>query len=229
MRRALPLLLVVSLARSEPPPPSLAARKRVAERLSAKRGPVKVPTSTKSDCFEYRPPAALGCATSAFICPRSSGSGTCSGSFTEQLGVVLYDHSPRDDEVDPLPELVLTSESGDDCPECECGGHTSGISIGPGVSPAEEKRFRERMRKEAEARYTRCLADTARWQRQERVVRRCQLLVVDPCRKEAFLRCTGRNGDVESGDPPLGKTLHFSWAPSVDGGVPRGGEWQVEE
>ncbi|MDP1823778.1 MAG: hypothetical protein Q8L48_11060 [Archangium sp.] len=231
MRRALPLVLVVvAAARSEAPPPTLAARKLVAERLAAKFGPVKMPTTPKADdCFEYRPPAALGCSTTAFICPRGSGSATCSGSFSEQRGVVLYDHLPASDEADPMPALVLTSESGDECPECECGRHTSGFSIAPGTSPAEEKRFRERMRKEASARYAICLTETAARQRRERVVRTCQLLLVDPCRKEAFLRCTGRNGSVESGDPPMGKTLHFSFAQPLDGGVPRGGEWQLGE
>jgi hypothetical protein len=145
------------------------------------------------------------------------------------VGVVLYDHAPRSDEVDPLPELVLTSERGDDCPECECSRNTFGFSVAPGVTPAEEQRFREQMRKEAQARDAKCLADTRRRQREQRVVRKCQLLVVDPCRKEAFLRCTGKNGDVESGDPPVGKTLHFSWAPSADAGVPRGGEWEAPE
>ena len=226
MKRAFAVLLLVTTAHSQVTPPALAARKRFAEKVFTRSGPVKVPAAR--DCLEYRPPAALGCSATAFLCPRGGASGTCSGSFSEQQGLVLYDHSPGADEDDPLPELVLSSKSGDDCPECECTGDW-GIGFGPGVSPAEMERARKRAAVEQARRHEACVAEAARRQRREVVTRECQLLLVDPCRKEAFIRCTGRNGSTEGGDPPLGRTLHFSWAPPSDGGVARGGEWQREE
>jgi hypothetical protein len=48
--------------------------------------------------------------------------------------------------------------------------------------------------------------------------------MVDPCRQEAFIRCSGKNSEV-----PLGKTLQFSFAPQPDGGAPLGGEWEEPE
>jgi hypothetical protein len=223
MKPALLLLLFLVSAT-----PSLPERKRFAEKLAARHGVVKVPASLEEDCFEYRAPSELGCTATAFLCPRGMASAVCSGSFSEQTGLVLYDHAPLKTDTDPMPELVLTSRAGDDCPECECTDEM-GIGFGPGVSPAEMERARKRAEAEAERRHATCVAEAAKKQRRELVTRTCQLLLVDPCRKEAFLRCTGRNGEVEAGDPPLGKTLHFSWAQPADGGVARGGEWQREE
>ena len=208
--------------------PSLPERKRVAEKLAARHGVVKVPASLEPDCFEYRAPPELGCAATAFLCPRGMASAMCTGSFSEQNGLVLYDHAPLDTDVDPMPELVLTSRAGDDCPECECT-QDMGFSFGPGLTPAQLERARKRDEAEAQRLHGACVAEAAKKQRRELVTRTCQLLLVDPCRKEAFLRCTGRNGDLEAGDPPVGRTLHFSWAPTADGGVARGGEWQREE
>lgn len=219
-------VLVVTVAHSEVPAPSLSARKRFAEKMMARHGPVKEPASLKAECFEYRAPAELGCAATAFLCPRKMGMAGCAGSFSEQKGLVLFDHLPLDHDVDPLPELILSSVSGDDCPECDCQETTGISSFGPGVSAAGEAKARKRLEEEEARSYAKCVAETARRQRREIVTRACKLLLVDPCRKEAFLRCTGRNGDVEAGDPPVGQTLHFSWAQPEDGGVARGGEWQ---
>ena len=216
------VLLLVAAA------PSLPERKRFAEKMAARHGVVTVPASLEDDCFEYRAPPELGCTTTVFLCPRGMSSAVCSGSFSEQNGLVLADHAPLPGDADPMPELVLTSRSGDDCPECECTDD-SGYFLSPGLSPAQEARFRQRAEADAARRHTACVAEAARKQRREVITRTCQLLLVDPCRKEAFLRCTGHNGDAEAGDPPLGKTLQFSWARSADGGVPRGGEWQREE
>jgi hypothetical protein len=155
-------------------------------------------------------------------------SGTCSGSFSEQTGLVVSDHAPLPAEADPMPELVLSTRAGDDCPECECTDD-QGSFIAPGYSPASQARARRSIQLEAQRRHAACVAEAAKTQRREIVTRTCELLLVDPCRKEAFLRCAGRNGAVEAGDPPLGKTLQFSWAHPSDAGVARGGEWQREE
>lgn len=38
---------------------------------------------------------------------------------------------------------------------------------------------------------------------------------------------TGKNADES--DPPLDKTLLFSFAPQPDGGAPLGGEWEARD
>jgi hypothetical protein len=205
---------------------TLAERKQFAEKMRARFGPIQMPKKLTDTCFEYRAPPALKCNAVAYLCSRESSSSVCSGSFTEAEGLVLYDHRPQDDETDPLPELILSSVSGDECPECDCSGETT-LAFAHGVSPARQARARIQFELDAAKEHKRCVVEAAKRQRRERVTRHCELLFVDPCRHEAFLRCSGKNGSVEAGDAPLGRTLLFSFS-STDAGVSRGGEWQSE-
>lgn len=202
------MVLAVLAATSDP---TLSQRKRFAERHATKfvfdwdRG--------RASCVKALAPAALRCDTPVWLCPQSSASGSCSGSFSEAHGITFQLHEPSEAEFDatPLPELTLEEESGDSCAECECAKYG-----GFGFDEAEQAREQKR-----------CERDAARRQQAERTVRHCTLLLVDPCRQEAFLRCTGRNGD--EWDPPLHRTLVFSFAPKPDGGSPQGGEWERAE
>jgi hypothetical protein len=124
-----------------------------------------------------------------------------------------------------MPELLLSSVVGDECPECHCA-HDSGFTLSPGLSPAEEAKARERISQEGQKLHLQCIAEEKAREARDKITRTCQLLLVDPCRKEAFMRCTGRNGSVESGDPPTGRTLVFSWGTAPDGGSGLGLEGQ---
>lgn len=220
MTRWLPFLLL--LVAAAPTERTLAQRKRFAE-----QHPMKLVIDWADDkCIPVMGPPALGCTRPAWVCPASMSNAVCSGSFSEVRGVTLRLHEPTNDEADaePLPELELESEFGDDCPLCECMGEV-GFTVSDNVSKAEAERLRREFAKQHAHDEEKCVREAAARQKAERVKRTCTLLLVDPCREEAFIRCTGKNGDVSTGDTPLGKTLQFSFARQADGGVPLGGEW----
>lgn len=216
-------LLVLAATPSEP---TLDQRKRFAE---AHRMKLTFDWKRSSDeCQKVVAPSALGCKTPVWLCTQAWSSGMCDGSFSESRGITFELHEPSEAEVDaaPLPELILESESGDDCPECECTDD-SGIGFGPGFTEAEKESARRAFEKQRAREHAKCVSDAAKRQKAERTKRMCTLLMVDPCRREAFIRCTGKNGNED--DPPLGKTLVFSYASQPDGGAPLGGEWEPRD
>lgn len=218
--------IALVLLAAVPSEPTLDQRKLFAERHRAKF--TFDWKRTDDQCVKVMAPAALGCSTPVWVCTQSWSSGMCDGSFSESRGISFELREPSEAEVDaePLPELTLESESGDDCPECACTGDY-GISFGPGVSKAQQEKSRREFAKERAREHEKCVKEAAKRQKAERTKRMCNLLMVDPCRREAFIRCTGKNGDEY--DPPVGKTLVFSFAQQPDGGAPLGGEWQTRE
>ena len=222
MTRWLPLVFLLLAA--APAGPSLAQRKRFAE-----QHPLKLVIDWQNEpCVRVMAPAALGCSRPAWVCPRSFGSAMCTGEFYETRGVNFSLSEPTEAEADaePLPTLELEAESGQDWPEGECARDV-GFTISSGLSKEQVERERREFAKEQHREHARCVRQAAARQKAERVTRSCTLLLVDPCRQEAFIRCSGKNG--ESGEAPLGKTLQFSFAPQADGGVPLGGEWELPE
>lgn len=215
------LLTGLVLIGAAPAEPTLAQRKRFAERHPMK---LELDVHAGGECVKVAAPEALGCAAPVWVCPRAWASAMCTGSFSEIAGVTFQLQAPSRDGLDPLPMLILEEESGEDCPECECA-QDFGFGFGPGMTEAQKERALREFRKEAARRHQQCLRETAARQKAERVTRQCTLLLVDPCRQEAFIRCTGKN----EGEPPLGKTLHFSFAVQLDGGAPLGGEWETPE
>ncbi|MFO0596670.1 MAG: hypothetical protein U0228_15240 [Myxococcaceae bacterium] len=222
MMRWLTILAVLAVAQA----PTLAQRKRFAEQHRTKF--VFDWSKDGMDCVKATAPAALRCDTPVWLCPRAMGGGMCNGSFFEARGLTFQLHEPTTAEVDatPLPELTLEEESGDDCPECECTDD-EGLSFGPGVSEKDQERARLEFAKERQRAHETCVREAAKRQKAERTIRRCTLLMVDPCRQEAFLRCIGKNGGESA--PPLNRTLVFSFAPKPDGGMPAGGEWEASD
>ncbi|MDP3151709.1 MAG: hypothetical protein Q8N23_03495 [Archangium sp.] len=214
------LLTGLVLIAGVPLSPTLAQRKRFAE-----RHPMKL--ALKGDeCLKVTAPAALGCEAPVWVCPRSWASAMCTGSYSEQAGVTFQLHAPSKEELEeqPLPMLVLEEESGDDCPECECS-HDLNMALGPGLTEAQKVRELREFKKESARLHNECIREAAARQKAERVKLHCTLLMVDPCRQEAFIRCTGKN----AGELTRGKTLQFSFASQPDGGAPLGGEWETPE
>lgn len=221
-------LLFLTFLSAAPPGPTLIQRKRFAEAHAAKAGPIAVDFKATA-CQRWDPPAALGCAKSAYLCPKAWGNSMCDGSNSEWRGLSLHLALPSEDEreAEPLPELMLESDAWNDCPECACARRTCGGSVDPKATPAQQAQGQRRIAEHCAAEHRKCLAEEKRRAEAERVKRKCALLLVDPCRQEAFIRCTGKNG--EQADPPTGRTLQFSFAPGADGGRPRGGEWEPED
>ncbi|MFT3712064.1 MAG: hypothetical protein QM817_30855 [Archangium sp.] len=206
-----------------PSEPTLAQRKAFAEQHRMK---LSFDWKNYDDCQKVVGPAALRCDKPVWICQRGMSGGMCNGSFFESRGVTFELQEPTAAVLDatPLPELILEEEAGDSCPECECNSDI-GITFAAGATEAQKERERREFAKLVAREHEKCLKETARRQKAERLVRKCTLLMVDPCRQEAFIRCTGKN----VGDMALNKTLHFSFAQQSDGGAPLGGEWEVQE
>lgn len=200
-----------------PVEPSLAQRKRFAEKHQ-----MKLAFEAGGDCVKVTAPAALNCATPVWVCPQGWSNAMCTGSYSKDEGVTFQMEEPKEGDVEatPLPMLILESEAGEDCPECECA-HDIGFGFGAGVSEAEKERELRKFRKWSQQEHAKCVREAAARQKAERTKIKCTMLMVDPCRQEAFIRCTGKNGGM-----PLGKTLQYSFAPQPDGGAPLGGEWE---
>lgn len=214
------LLTGIALIAATPAEPTLAQRKRFAEKHQQ-----KLVFESGGDCVKVTAPSALHCATPVWVCPRGWSSAMCTGSYSNDEGVTFQMEEPKEEDVEstPLPMLILESEAGEDCPECECA-YDEGLGFGAGMSEAEKERARRRFAKESAQRHAQCVREAAARQKAERTKIKCTMLMVDPCRQEAFIRCTGKNGPM-----PLGKTLQYSFAPQLDGGAPLGGEWEEAE
>jgi hypothetical protein len=216
MTRFLVGLLIVSAA------PSLTSndvnvRKRAAEAWAAKHGEVKLLDAgvDAEGCLTLRAPADARCEQTVTACISGQAMGSCTGYGMDETDVIFG----REDEGGG--GVMLEHVSGDDFPEGECSGVMGFLDVRP-PTPEEQKR----RARESAAEHARCLKAAAKRQAAERIVRHCKVLVVNPCRQEAFLRCTGRN--AAEGAPPMGKTLRYSWA-RTDAGIPEGGEWETPE
>ena len=210
------VIMALGLFAAAPAEPTLAQRKRFAE-----KHPMKLALELEGggDCVKVMAPAELGCSAPAWVCPRSWASAMCTGSFSKEAGVTfaLQAPSPADLEATPLPMLVLDAEAGEECPECQCAHDLNFLSSSGATEAQRAREFRE-FQKLATRLHAQCIRETVARQKAERSRLQCSLLMVDPCRQEAFIRCTGQNVGL-----PLRKTLHFSFAPQPDGGAPRGG------
>lgn len=210
------LLLLIA---AQPSEPTLTQRKRFAEQH---RQRLTFDWKNYDECQKVFAPDALHCSQPVWVCMRGMAGGMCTGSFFESRGVTFELQEPNAAVLDatPLPELILEEEAGDDCPQCECD---QDVGMFRATNAKEERELAE-FAKEMSRQHAKCLKETAARQKAERLVRKCSLLMVDPCRQEAFIRCTGKNADL-----PLNKTLHFSFASNPDGGAPVGGEWESAE
>jgi hypothetical protein len=196
-----------------------ALRQRAALAWSRAHGPVKLPWPSKPDpdgsrpeprCVELRAPRASGCAASTWACPLESSQGSCSGASSWELRVAFSERpepSPPGDE--ERPELLLRTVSGDDAPELECAP-VSGLAFVGARAPAEERKARATWEREQAREQARCIERARRRQAAERVVFRCDLLLVNPCRREAFVRCGGKNLERADWLPGPG-VRRFTW------------------
>lgn len=201
------------------------ARQAAAVAWSAKHGAVKLawPDALSTDddgapdCVELRAPAPASCGKSVWACRAESMSALCTGDFTAERRVVFVesDGPPADDAIartsasQPVG-LLVRAESGNDAPELECSRGTFGMGFGPGVTPAERARAEAEARKRAERDEARCIREAKARQARDAMTLRCALLVVNPCRREVFARCTGKNLGEED-DAPTPGVHRFTW------------------
>lgn len=194
----------------------VATRTRAATAWSRTHAPVALPKPRDDagpaevvGCVAVRAPSETGCARAAWACPVETGFGSCSGAFSSRIGVVFADGDgpPPHDPVGPT--LLLEARSGDDAPELECAA-PSGFAVAGTVAPGEAARLRAAWEAEQARAYARCVEATRRRQAADEARLSCQVLLVNPCRREAFVRCTGRNLERAEDLPPAG-VRRFTW------------------
>jgi len=215
------VLLFAVLAGGAPHPlasDSLATRQKAALAWAAKHGPVKLDApDDAAGCAAVRAPKESGCTRTVWACSVGSATGSCSGGYSEESSLVFIDSDelPADQAVNaayaaPGKALLVSAESGEDDPELECDSGGSLFGFGPGVPQAEREKARAQWAAEQARERARCIARARKRFAAERVVYRCQLLLVNPCRREAFVRCSGKNVDPEDGLGQLG-VRRFAW------------------
>lgn len=196
-----------------------ATRQAAAVAWSAKHGAVKLALAAADggalDCVELRAPAPAGCAQSVWACPTESTSAMCTGDFDTERRVVFVESegAPADDAIARASGaqgvgLLVQAESGNDAPELECSTGTFGMGFGPGVTPEARARAQAEASARAERERAKCIREAKARNAREAMQLRCELLVVNPCRREAFVRCTGKNLGDEDPKPGVSR---FTW------------------
>jgi hypothetical protein len=178
-------------------------------------------------CVALRAPEELGCAKVAWACPSEEGFGSCTGGFAQTTWVALVagdsqGAAPTLEQREPdlagqqrAPGVfVLSHRSGEESLGAECthGGVTVVDQRGMPLAPGHPEVIAARQRLEREQ--AACREQARRRAKREQASVRCELVLVEPCRREAYLRCEGRNlGRAESlGDsPPLGTVFRRAW------------------
>lgn len=201
-----------------------AARAKAAARWAQANGAVRLPKldyreGKEPRCFKVKAPTPAQCSRSVWLCPQVTGHGSCSGSSTTEWSASFVEStdSPTEREIgeafpaDGKPAL-LSYESGDDLTfQCESRG---GLSFSGDISGAERARKRAEWEREREAERLRCEKRMEAQLQRARTVIKCELLTVNPCRREAFVRCSGRNVDrVENPAlPVLNRVFRYEWS-----------------
>lgn len=202
---------------------AVATRQAAAVSWSAKHGAVKLPwpdalnaSDDAADCVELRAPAPAGCEKSVWACPVGSMSAMCTGDFNAERRLVFVesDGPPSDAAFSAAHAaqgvgLLVRAQSGNDAPELECSGDV-GFSVAPGVSAEQRARAEAEWRKELQREHEKCLREVKARNAREAMQLRCELLVVNPCRREAFVRCAGKNLG-EAPDEPRPGVAHVTW------------------
>lgn len=219
MLRAAVLAAVVLAAPHPLTSEAVATRQAAAVAWSAKHGAVTL-AQTPADggapgCVELHAPAPAGCAQAVWACPEETASAMCTGDFNTERRVVFVESegAPADDAIARASAaqgvgLLVQAESGNDAPELECSTGTFGLGFAPGVTPEARARAEADARKRAEREQAKCLREAKARAARDAMRLRCELLVVNPCRREAFVRCAGKNlGD----DDPTPGVSRFTW------------------
>jgi hypothetical protein len=185
---------------------AVATRQAAAVSWSAKHGAVKLPWPDAltagdgaTDCVELRAPAPARCAKSVWACPVESASATCTGDFNAERRLVFVesDGPPGDAAFSAAHAaqgvgVLVRAESGNDAPELECAGAV-GFGVAPGVSAEQRARAEAEWREQVEREHQKCLREAKARNVRAAMQLRCELLMVNPCRREAFVRCAGKN------------------------------------
>jgi hypothetical protein len=194
----------------------VATRTRAAVAWSRTHAPVALPRprgdaapAEAHGCVSVRPPRETGCTRAVWACPVETESGSCSGAFSSTEGVVFADGDGPPPHAPAGPTLLLEARSGDDAPELECAA-PSGFAVAGAVTPEEAARRRAAWEAEQARAYARCVEATRRRQAAEETRLSCQVLLVNPCRREAFVLCRGLNLDRAEGLPAAG-LRRFTW------------------
>jgi hypothetical protein len=168
-------------------------------------------------CVKVTAPASLKCEQAVWLCPVSSGGGIQGHGHTRWDAVFVEStEMPSSTAVTAaLPadggHLLLSFESGDELTdECVAPG---GFTVVGKVSVAERARLEAAWRREQAAEASRCESRVKAQYQRQRVVVTCEVLLVDPCHREAFTRCAGRNATSSTGDglPALNRVLRHGW------------------
>lgn len=88
-----------------------------------------------------------------------------------------------------------------------------GLSVVGSYSPAERKRLEAELQRKQDAEESRCEKRVSAENKRRAVSVSCEVLVIDPCRLEAFTRCSGENTKHVTGArlPALGRVLRHTW------------------
>lgn len=197
----------------------VATRQAAAVSWRAKHGPVTLALSPADGgapaCVELRAPAPAGCGRSVWACPVETTSAMCTGDFNTERRVVFVESEgvPADDAITRASAaqgvgLLVQAESGNDAPELECSQGTVGMGFAPGVSAEERARAEAELQKRLAREHDKCLREVKARDAREAMQLRCELLVVNPCRREAFVRCAGKNLGDEDPKPGVSR---FTW------------------
>ncbi len=196
----------------------VAARTRAVIAWSRTHAPLQLFASTStgaearagaSPCVAVLAPPETGCTRAAWACPVETSAGSCSGLSSSTRGVVFAAGDAPAPSDPQGPTLILEARVGDDAPELECAA-PSGFAIAGSVTAAEATRLRRAWEAEQARAYARCVEATRREQAADETRLACQVLLVNPCRREVFVRCRGRNLDRAEGLPAVG-VQRFTW------------------
>ncbi len=219
------MLLTLLVLGSEPSlsDPDPAVRTKAVEAWARTNAPVRLPKLEVTDkdpaCVEVTAPAPLTCERSVWLCPVSSGFGSCSGWGRTQWGAVFVDSASApgaktiylatpDDTDDNL--MVSFEEGLETTDECSA---PRGFSVVGARSADERKRLEAELQRAQDEEVSRCEKRVSAENKRRAVVVTCEVLLVNPCRREAFTRCTGQNTKHFNGArlPVLGRVLRHTW------------------
>jgi hypothetical protein len=245
------LSLVLTVALSAAPSlddPDPERRVRAVEKWSRTHRKVKLPPQDDDkwpNCVRVSAPAELRCEKHVWLCVEGEGASKCSGSYWNST-FAQFVESPREPTGEQLDALrmridvykdrpLLAHESGDsnwgDCTQFLGGAFVfdDGRLSEKELAQARARAARETQKLEAAWRKE-CEKEAKHQSEAEKVDVRCDVLLVNPCRRELFSRCHGRNADraqQEAWIPVVGKVFRATWPESPIQQTPDGGSSQA--
>lgn len=227
-------LLVVTVLSLPAFADDVASRAEAAKQAAGKRGAIPVVEAEAGrGCFVPKFLDGEKCAEGLRLCVEWEGQGSCDGySRTTTTLRVEYENEPPPRVYGAFgarPGMPYAYEAGysvelEIAMSCDVGSGVAVVTragLTPEAQAAEEARAKAEAKKRQEEARARCEKAARARVEKDREWQRCELLAVDACRREAFLRCRGnalQRGLVRASwsrpkDAPASETLKVQVLP----------------